>query len=519
MNKLQELIYNEGERLVPYVSHNDAELVRHRSSYAFFHSVIRADLVAASADRGQFGVADLGFGTGYGCALLSSLPDSRITGVDISEDCEIFARQYYPRSNVNYLIQDLAKFIPEAAAFDYVVSRGVLEHVPEGLSLIKQIRFQKRVMIDVPYDEAPGNQHHELTGIKEDAFANLSNCEFFYEDLEGGIFDAAHKPEKPNMIMVVLSSPELPRVGGLFQFPLPPVRDTDLETLSRIKASGSRCYLDSPEDLMAAVEKAVKETDVVLDIGCGIMPMNYFRPKVHLMVEPWLEYSDILAHRHSGDKSVVIMRTGALEALCHLADNSVDSIFLLDVIEHLEKEEGRKVIVESERVAREQIVIFTPLGYMPQHMESSQADGWGLGGSAVQEHRSGWEPEDFSAAWSFYICKTFHRVDFKRELLEKPFGAFFAVRNFERKTTSSPAKTSDIRRPLPSELEVQRLQLEEQRLQLDVQRLQLDAQKLQLESQRLQNDYQALLNSRVMRTVRRVKKMLAYIGIARYKAT
>jgi hypothetical protein len=269
-------------------------------------------------------------------------------------------------------------------------------------------------------------------------------------------------------------------------------------------------YFDSPAELLSAVEKAVKETEVVLDIGCGIVPMNYFRPKLHLMVEPWQEYSDILAYRHSGDKSVIIIRTGALEALCQLGDNSVDSIFLLDVIEHLEKEEGRKVIIECERVAREQIMIFTPLGFMPQHMESNQADGWGLGGSTVQEHRSGWEPEDFSAAWSFYICKNFHSVDFKGEHLEQIYGAFYAVRNFEGKTISAPEKVTDIRRPLPSELEVQRLQanLQQYKITNDDYKNTIDV---------LQGKYEALLNSRSMRMIRLLKKILGSIGIARYR--
>lgn len=262
-------------------------------------------------------------------------------------------------------------------------------------------------------------------------------------------------------------------------------------------------YFDSSDELLSAVGKVVKETEIVADIGCGIVPMNYFRPKLHLMVEPWKEYADILAYRHSGDKSVIIIRTGALEALRQLADNSVDSIFLLDVIEHLEKEEGRQVIIESERVAREQVVIFTPLGFMPQHMEGSEADGWGLGGSAVQEHRSGWEPEDFSAAWSFYICKDFHSVDFKGERLDQTYGAFYAIRNFEGKTISAPGKLPDFKRPLPSELEVQRLQVE--------------LQQHKITNETLRFEYSALFNSRGMRMVRLFKRILRFTGISRLK--
>lgn len=35
LSPLEAVIYNEGERLIPYVTHDHDELVRHRSSYVF----------------------------------------------------------------------------------------------------------------------------------------------------------------------------------------------------------------------------------------------------------------------------------------------------------------------------------------------------------------------------------------------------------------------------------------------------------------------------------------------------
>lgn len=511
MNKLQTLMFNNGERLVPYVSHGEGELIRHRSSYAFFHAVIASDLQTKPKGDSQASIADLGFGTGYGCALLSSLPSSQIIGVDIGPECEIFARQYYPRSNVDYLIQDLSTFIPEMSSFDYVVSRGVLEHVPDGMSLISDIKFNRRVMIDVPYDEAPGNEHHVLTGIREDAFSRLGDCEFFYEDIDGCIYDASCKPENSNMIMVALSAADMPKINSMFSFPIAPVRSDELEIASRKNLSGSHYYFDTPGELLAAVEKAVKETEVVADIGCGIVPMNYFRPKLHFLVEPWKEYSDILSFRHSGDKSVVILRTGALEALRQLADNSVDSIFLLDVIEHMEKEDGRQLILEMERIAREQIVLFTPLGFMPQHVEAGATDGWGLSGVSVQEHRSGWTPDDFSAPWSFYICNKYHHTNFMGEPLDQSFGAFFAICNFEHKSILVPEINSDIRRPLPAEQLLLSLQAELQNLQAQHQNLQTQHQNLQAQHHNLQAAHQQLLGAWPVRLVKRIKRLFSSI--------
>lgn len=455
MNRLQKLMYNEGERLVPYVSHDNAELVRHRSSYVFFHRVIAADIAAFGAPR-ETSLVDLGSGTGYGCALLSSLPGIQITGVDIAPECRDFSNQYYARTNVDYIIGDLSKYIPSMEQHDYAVSRGVLEHVPGGVELIAQIKYGSRALIDVPYDEAPGNEHHILTGIREDGFAALPNKEIFYEDLEGNIFDESRKPPRPNLILVILSAPGLPKVSEMFTFPVAAVYDDVLEIAGRA-TSGGRRYNLSRDELLVEAGKAIRETEVVADIGCGIVPMTYFRPKLHFMIEPWKEYSDILSYRHQYDKSVTILRLGALEALRAFGDKSIDSIFMLDVIEHLPKDMGFDVIAECERVAREQIVLFTPLGFMPQHMQHGESDGWGLSGTGMQEHLSGWTPEDFGPAWSFYVSEDFHQVDFKREQLERTYGAFFAIRNFDPEPIAKPENYTDLRRPLPVEIELQQL--------------------------------------------------------------
>ena len=463
MNKLQQLIFNEGERLIPYVTHGQGELVRHRSSYSFFRSVIGCDLELMPPKIARVSIADLGFGSGYGCSLLSSIPSSQVTGVDIEPACEVFARQYYSRPNVDYVIADLAAFVPAMPSFDYVISRGVLEHVPNGIALIKEIRYERRVMIDVPYDEQVGNEHHLITGIREESFSGLEECELFYEDIEGYIYDASCVPERPNMIMVILSAPELPKVANLFQFPIPPVESNEIEIISQRGVSGNCRQFDSPSELLTAIEAIIKETEVVIDIGCGIRPMHYFRPKIHFLVEPCPEYADILCRYYADNKGVLILRADALTALRQFSDNSVDSIFMLDVIEHMEKDDGLKVIIELERIAREQIVIFTPLGFMPQHSEPGDCDAWGLSGSSFQEHHSGWEPSDFPSTWSFYSCKEFHTTDHRGKSLDQPFGAFFAVRNFEHKA-STKSLTTDVVVDTPAEIALKALSIEHQQL-------------------------------------------------------
>ncbi|GAA0699124.1 hypothetical protein GCM10008904_04200 [Paraclostridium ghonii] len=44
--------------------------------------------------------------------------------------------------------------------------------------------------------------------------------------------------------------------------------------------------------------------------------------------------------------------------------NSVDTILILDVIEYLEKEEALDLLSKTLNIASEQVVVFTPLGFL-----------------------------------------------------------------------------------------------------------------------------------------------------------
>jgi len=225
---------------------------------------------------------------------------------------------------------------------------------------------------------------------------------------------------------------------------------------------------DKPDLMLSAVSHQIEQVDTVLDIGCGIVPMSYFRPSLHIMLEPYKEYVDILLFRHADDKSILVINGTAQEVLPCFTDNSIDSLFLLDVIEHFEKDIGFFLLRHAERIARRQVVVFTPLGFIPQYAEQDEPDGWGLAGTAYQEHLSGWDPEDFGFGWKIHICETFHKVDFSQRILDKPHGAIFALKTFTDKPIAKPGKLVDIRRPLPSELELARVEKELARTQAEL---------------------------------------------------
>ena len=186
------------------------------------------------------------------------------------------------------------------------------------------------------------------------------------------------------------------------------------------------------EDLIPTVLRNVENTDIVLDIGCGIMPQNDLRPLVHICCEPFDQY---VAHlqkkiKNEYDRSYVIVKATWAEAVRLFPPKSVDTVFLVDVIEHLEKEEALRLLKATEVLARKQIAVFTPLGFLPQN-HSDGKDAWGLDGGAWQEHKSGWQPEEFDDSWDLFATRVFHTADNLVREFETPYGALWAIKTFK----------------------------------------------------------------------------------------
>jgi len=67
-------------------------------------------------------------------------------------------------------------------------------------------------------------------------------------------------------------------------------------------------------------------------------------------------------------------------------DKSFDAVVLLDVLEHLTKEDGKKILERMERWAKKKVIIFTPNGYVPQEAYDD---------NPFMEHKSGWQVGEF----------------------------------------------------------------------------------------------------------------------------
>jgi hypothetical protein len=184
------------------------------------------------------------------------------------------------------------------------------------------------------------------------------------------------------------------------------------------------------ERFMETAAARITPCDVLLDIGCGIRPQRYVVPRVHICCEPFGQYIERLqaSVARARDRQHVLLKATWEQAVELFLPGSVDSVFLLDVIEHLEKERALELLRRTERLARQQVVVFTTLGFVAQHHPSGK-DAWGLDGASWQEHRSGFRPEDFGDGWETLVAPDFHTHDNLNRPYDVPRGAMWAIHN------------------------------------------------------------------------------------------
>ena len=134
--------------------------------------------------------------------------------------------------------------------------------------------------------------------------------------------------------------------------------------------------------LIGQIRKAFRGCASVLDVGCGKSSPLRFLSEVRLAgvdgFAPALEEAKALG---THDEYVY----GDVRKIDELfRDKKFDGCIALDLIEHLPKEDGWRLLQAMEKLATKRVVIFTPNGFLPQ--KSRNGD--------LQEHLSGWTAED-----------------------------------------------------------------------------------------------------------------------------
>jgi len=121
----------------------------------------------------------------------------------------------------------------------------------------------------------------------------------------------------------------------------------------------------------------------ILDVACGLsLKSQYLEADIRVGVDiyrPYLEKIDATV-----PYTTVVHDVRKLDEV--FIDKSFDLVLMLDIIEHLEKDESLAMMKIAERLAKVAVIVETPEGYVPQNI-----DIWGHGGDEWQTHRCGWD--------------------------------------------------------------------------------------------------------------------------------
>lgn len=130
-----------------------------------------------------------------------------------------------------------------------------------------------------------------------------------------------------------------------------------------------------------------KSARTLLDVGCGPAEsteiLNLRRRLRSVGVDVWTPYL-----RHCKARQIHDVNVRADVRQLPFREKSFDVVICLQVIEHLSRPDAERLLERLERVARRQVIVTTPVGYMP-HPE--------VDCNPYQAHLSGWTENDFAS--------------------------------------------------------------------------------------------------------------------------
>lgn len=134
--------------------------------------------------------------------------------------------------------------------------------------------------------------------------------------------------------------------------------------------------------LVYCLKKELADCQTVLDLGCGPdSPISHLTHiKFSLGVDTFKPYIKISKKKkiHSQYRLSDILNL-------KIKPNSFDAVILIDVLEHLSKSDGRKIIKKASLWANKKVIINTPNGFLKQNTKDDNPN---------QIHRSGWSQKE-----------------------------------------------------------------------------------------------------------------------------
>lgn len=154
-------------------------------------------------------------------------------------------------------------------------------------------------------------------------------------------------------------------------------------------------------NLIVYLQKQMDERDKVLDIGCGLKWITK-----HLVCNDLIGidiYSDYLTNKD--------ICGNITKVTDYFTSKSFDFAIAIDVIEHLEKNDGTKLLIDLQKIVRKKVFVTTPTFWTENKQAVDNQNLWSCNNS-YNSHKSFWEAKDFQKL-GYKIAN----VDFCNELI------------------------------------------------------------------------------------------------------
>ncbi len=150
--------------------------------------------------------------------------------------------------------------------------------------------------------------------------------------------------------------------------------------------------LNLPFSYMWLLRNSIGEARTILDLGCGDGSLMEFLSKEKKWQITGIDiYQKAIEGARKRNTYYKLIKGDLLKAIQkNNLKSRYDVVFFSQVIEHVTRKDGEKMLEEIEKLAKKRIIVGTPRGFMEQPHEF-------LDGNPHQIHKSGWSIEDFSS--------------------------------------------------------------------------------------------------------------------------
>ena len=129
------------------------------------------------------------------------------------------------------------------------------------------------------------------------------------------------------------------------------------------------------------LRRYISPKDKVLDLGCGNKDYSHIS-NFTTTVDGWEKTNPYYLLDLERDE-------------LPFEENSFDYILMIDFIEHLDKDKGKKVLEDCKKIVQDKIFIFTPLFWDDNSKNAENPRCWAYG-NPYDYHKSLWTEKDFS---------------------------------------------------------------------------------------------------------------------------